>query len=111
MNNRRKIFIFKGIFYTKKTCFNLYNKAKGRKPDKPERDYLKLILLTKPPFDYQCNKVINFILDEQAKNIEKLSDYIDKNRKDKRLWQNRERNLKLIDSIKDRNKEFFRKFW
>ncbi len=94
----------------KKTCISIYEKAKKKRPGKPEREYLKIVLLTKPPFDYQHNKVIDFILDRQATNIEKLANFIVEHRKDKDMWENRERNL-TSSIIKDRNKEFFRKFW
>lgn len=96
---------------TIKTCVSIYKKAKERKPNRSERDYLKIVLLTKPPFDYQHNKVIDFILDEQVRNIGELSDFIVEHRKEKELWQNREKNLKFLANIKDRNTEFFRKFW
>ena len=99
-----------------KTSIKIYEKAKRKKPGKNERDYLKLVLLTKPPYDYQFDRVINMILDE-FKTIEDLAGYI-ANRQDpynresqKNVWESRERNLKFAPKVKERNKSFFREFW
>ncbi|MBU1090099.1 hypothetical protein KKF38_04910 [Patescibacteria group bacterium] len=110
MNFLSKIFTPKSD-KTIETCISIYQKAKKKRPNKSERDCLKIVLLTKPPFDYQHNKVIDFILDEQAKNIKELASFIVEYGKDKGMWQNRERNLKFLDDIRNRNADFFREFW
>lgn len=99
-----------------KACTKIYEKAKIKRPGKSERDYLKLVFLTKPPYDYQIDKVINFLLDEFY-NIEDLADYIadmsdSYNRESQKdAWEYRERNLKFAPEVKKRNKVFFREFW
>lgn len=101
----------KSIFQSrKKACISLYNEAKKKRPDKEEYEYLKLILLTKPPFDYQLDSVIEAIL-KDFKSIEELSNMITKISKDN-LWQSRSRNSKLYkNKLEERNKSFFKKFW
>ena len=94
----------------KKTCLQIYKKAKRRRPNKSERDLLKIVLLTKPPFDYQYDEVIDYLLD-MCNNISDLSKIISDNCKPTdSLWQNRARNLKY-SNLKERNKVFFREFW
>ena len=93
-----------------KTCLQIYNKAKSKRPNKNERDLLKIVLLTKPPFDYQHDKVIEGLLD-MCNNITELSKIISIHSKlNDPLWQNRERNLKY-SNLKERNLNFFREFW
>ncbi len=93
-----------------KTCLQIYNKAKKRRPHKSERDLLKIVLLTKPPFDYQHDKVIDSLLD-MCNNISELSKIIlDFSKPTDSLWQNRKRNLKFCN-LKERNKNFFLEFW
>ncbi|MBC8431876.1 hypothetical protein [Desulfobacula sp.] len=99
-----------------KACIKIYEKAKRERPGKNERDYLKLVLLTKPPYDYQHDKVINLLLDKFS-TIEALADYIadmsDSYNRDsqKYVWESRERNLKFVPKVKKRNEAFFREFW
>lgn len=95
----------------KGACVSIYEKAKSARPDKTERDYLKIVLLTKPPFDYQHDSVIEGIIDEYATNIEELSEYIVSFGNDKQLWQLRKANLKHLRGIKERNIKFFKEFW
>jgi hypothetical protein len=53
-----------------KTCVPVYERARGRRPNRPERDYLKLVLLTKPPYDYQTDAVIDqMVEDSRAQRI------------------------------------------
>jgi hypothetical protein len=93
-----------------KTCLQIYNKTKKKRPSKNERDLLKIVLLTKPPFDYQHDKVIEGLLDS-CKNITELSKVIsDHSKLNDPLWKNRERNLKY-SNLKERNQNFFREFW
>ncbi len=96
---------------TKENCIQIYNEAKDKKPNKTERDYLKMVLLSKPPFDFQVDKLIDYILDE-CNTIEKLADHIETFHRDKNLWENRERNLRTVkENLDRRNKSFFEKFW
>jgi hypothetical protein len=92
-------------------CISLYHEAKRRKSGKAEREYLKLILLTKPPFDYQLDSVIEETLRE-FKSIEDLSDFITDIPKDDCLWESRTRNLKIYrEKLEKRNQLFFKEFW
>ena len=100
-----------------KACVKIYETAKKKKPGKNERDYLKMVLLTKPPYDYQLDNSINYLLDE-FKSIDKLADYIadgmsssDNRESLKHLWESRERNLKHAPEVKKRNEAFFQEFW
>ncbi len=99
-----------------KTCVDIYEKAKRKRPGKPERDYLKLVLLTKPPYDYQRDEVIDLLLDEYE-NIDEIADFIacesdPYNRESlKTSFECREENLKFYPEIKDRNRRFFEDFW
>lgn len=93
-----------------KMCIKLYNKAKQMRPGKNERDYLKIVLLTKPPFDYQEDEIINITLNS-CNNIEDLARMIcefGKNGSD--LWEYREENIKS-GHLKSRNQAFFSEFW
>ena len=103
---------FKAIFESpSEACLSIYKKAKRKRPNKAEQDYLKIVLLTKPPFDYQLDPVINIILKENE-TINDLAGLIEDMHKDKELWSNRERNLKIYkDKLKQRNQKFFEEFW
>jgi hypothetical protein len=94
-----------------KTCIKIYEKAKRKNPGKSERDYLKLVLLTKPPYDYQGDKIINSLLDEFS-TIEDLANIIgEMSNPNSSLWESREKNLKFFPQVKKRNEDFFREFW
>lgn len=90
-------------------CISLYEDAKRQRPQKSTRDCLKIILLTKPPFDYQLDNIIEKILDEYGK-IESLSEFISKSRNNKGLWESRKRNLER-GQVQERNRLFFAEFW
>ena len=93
-----------------KTSLQIYNKAKKKRPNKSESDLLKIVLLTKPPFDYQHEKVIDGLLD-MCNNISELSKIIyNHSKSNDPLCLNRTRNLKY-SNLKERNKIFFQKFW
>jgi hypothetical protein len=103
-----------GAFYKKSTynaCISIYNKAKSKRPDKLERDYLKIVLLTKPPFDYQYDQVIEGILDMYS-DIHALANHIASFAKKPHLWESRKRNMKdRMEYFNNRNNEFFSYFW
>jgi len=104
--------LFKSIFESpSEACLSIYKKAKEKRPNKNEQDYLKIVLLTKPPFDYQLDSVINYILRENE-TINDLAKLIEDMHKDEGLWANRKRNLKIYkDKLEQRNQEFFKYFW
>jgi len=99
-----------------KTCIKFYEKAKRKRPGKSERDYLKLVLLTKPPYDYQSDSAIDMLL-EEFDTIEDLASFIANGQESynresqKDVWESRERNIKLSPKVKKRNEMFFREFW
>jgi hypothetical protein len=100
----------KSIF---KTCIWIYQKQKKLYPNRPEREYLKFVLLTKPPFDWQVKTVTAMILDS-CSNIEELAQYIVDNMRSQYLWDTRERNLKLDfvkESLKNERDKFFADFF
>lgn len=95
----------------KEACISIYNNSKKKMPNKTEEQYLKIVLLTKPPFDYQLDPVITYILSEFS-SIEKLSDFVEDNHKDEDLWSNRKRNLAIYkNKLTERNNSFFKEFW
>jgi hypothetical protein len=95
----------------KEMCIELYNKAKQKQSGKQDSEYFKLILLTRPPFDYQLDILIDEIL-QKFNSIEELADYIVEIKKDDYLWDSRKRNLKYSNvDLRKRNKDFFRSFW
>lgn len=107
--------LFSAIFGTReervlKKCVELYEKAQEGSPGKSERDYLKIVLITKPPFDYVHDGVLDKILDscgtiqDLARQIARLGQV------GSRLWEHRSRNIKL-GHLESRNREFFSYFW
>jgi len=99
----------------RRDCIKIYEKARRQKPGKPNQDYLKLVLLTKPPYDYQHDRIIEKVLKE-CSSIEELADYIsfslDTSLSSKSsLWEFRKRNLKNLPQVKERNRKFFQEFW
>ncbi len=93
-----------------KTCARIYNSARTKRPGKNEREYLKLVLITKPPFDYQYDQVLDSILDS-CSDIEDLARAIsDQGRLGSCLWTFRQRNVKS-GTLKARNRAFFAEFW
>lgn len=114
--------LFSAIFGTQeernlRICLKIYNKAKKARPGKDERDYLKLVLITKPPFDYQYDNVLERMLDESNNDIRELAKWIHtlgnpKSRLSSSHWEARQRNIKLnLHEFEDRNQQFFRDFW
>ena len=107
--------LFSAVFGTReerilRTCTSIYSKAKRMRPGKSEREYLKIVLITKPPFDYQFDQILDAILDS-CTNIEDLSREIsERGQPGSYLWEARERNLKLRN-LESRNREFFCAFW
>ena len=107
--------LFSAIFGTReerilKSCTKIYNQAKKMRPGKNERDYLKIVLITKPPFDYQYDKILDSILDS-CNVIEDLAREIsEQGQPGSYFWESRARNVKL-GTLEARNKAFFAEFW
>ena len=104
--------LLKSLFQSpRELCISLYKEAKRKKPGKAEKEYLKLIILTKPPFDYQLDGIIEKTLSE-FQSIEELTDFIIDIPRDDYLWKSRVRNLKICkEKLVNRNKTFFKLFW
>jgi len=104
--------LIKSIFKSPKQGFlDIYRDAKNKKPGKSEKDYFILLLLTKPPFDYQLDGVIEETLNH-FNSIEDLSDFVTEIPKDDYLWESRTRNLKIYrKKLEERNRSFFQEFW
>ena len=104
--------LIKSIFKSPKQGFlDIYRDAKNLRPGKSEKEYFKLLLLTKPPFDYQLDTVIEFVINEYNL-IEDLSDFVTEISKDDCLWENRTKNLKIYrKKLEERNRLFFKEFW
>ncbi len=97
----------------RKTCIKIYNKVKKKRPNKAEKDYLKIVLLTKPPYAYQLDEIINIPL-KNFTDIESLADFIADEACEGDmgfLWEARTRNLKRHPEVKQRNEIFFWEFW
>ena len=94
-----------------KKCIHLYGEARERRPGKAERDYLKIVLLTKPPFDYARDLVIDRILDENS-DISSLAAFVAESGPKGRhaiFWKHRQQNLVVgKEQLRRRNEEFFR---
>ncbi len=95
-----------------KTCKSIYHKSKKMRPGKSERDYLKIVLLTKPPFDFQRDKVIDLILDK-CLDIDSLAQFVSEDgRPGADWWARREQNIVVSEErLEKRNAEFFDAFW
>jgi len=94
----------------KKSCAVIFEDAKKRRPGKADSDYLKFVLLSKPPFDYQEDRVIENILKE-FRSINDLEDFICNVQKDETLWALRNKNLKRKSKeLTMRNNEFLNSF-
>jgi len=115
MSNRSDMGLLSAIFGTReervrKTCGRLYNIARTLRPGKNERDYLKLVLITKPPFDYQYDQVLDSIL-ESCSDIEDLARAIsEQGQLGSCLWRFRQPNVKS-GRLEARNRAFFAEFW
>jgi len=93
-----------------KTCLELYNKAKKTRPDKSEYDCFKIVMITKPPFDYQADLVLDELL-SSCKSINDLASIISEYSKlSSEFWKSREKNKKSR-IFEERNKKFFEEFW
>lgn len=95
-----------------KTCKSIYRKSKKMRPGKPERDYLKIVLLTRPPFDFQHDKVNDLILDE-CPDIDSLAQFVaEMGSPGSDSWERREANVAVLKGrLEQRNAEFFDAFW
>ncbi len=120
--------LIKSLFQNPRdACISLYLEAKRNRPGKEEKDYFKLILLTKPPFDYQHDGVIDLSLRDHD-TIKALADFIVElstgrsvqhepefiKNWSRSMWESRQRNLSMEytkQKLEARNKQFFREFW
>jgi len=104
--------LIKSFFQSRKqTCIFLYNEAKRKNPGKTEKEYLKLILLTKPSFDYQLDVVIEILLEEYPAIVD-LADFVDELSVDDYMWESRKRNImEFKEKLNCRNKLYFTQFW
>lgn len=94
----------------KKSCAAIFKDVKKRRPGKADSDYLKFVLLSKPPLDYQEDHVIENILKE-FRSINDLENFICDVQKDETLWALRNKNLKRKSKeLTMRNNEFFKLF-
>lgn len=93
----------------RRTCNQLYEKARRIRPDRDDRDCLKIVLMTKPPFDYLPGETIEEFLDE-ASNIEGLCDVVCRDGRERYLWEVREK-MRTNRSIANGREEFFSWFW
>ena len=103
--------IFKTLFPgSKKSCASIFEEARERKSGKSDYDYLKYVLLSKPPFDYQEDRVIENILNV-FKTIDDLEIFVSEVQKDETFWTMRNKNLKRKwDELTIRNNEYFQTF-
>ncbi|MFC1490631.1 hypothetical protein ACFL6K_05420 [Candidatus Latescibacterota bacterium] len=98
----------------RKTCTKIYNKAKIKRPGKPERDYLKLVLWTKPPFDYSSEKVIDMYLDSASDLEGLISHIIYGSSPESSSWQSRSETISdpsYKRNIEIQKNNFFEAFW
>ena len=104
--------IIKTLFQSNKnSCTSLYKQAKQKRPGKADKEYLKFVLLSKSPFDYQEDRVIENILNV-FNTIEDLESFISDIQKDVTFWAMRRKNLKRkSNELTIRNNEFFKVFW
>lgn len=67
-------------------------------------------MITKPPFDYQDDNILDFILDS-CENIEDLANaIIAHGQLGNILWEYRQENIKS-GHLKKRNEAYFAEFW
>ena len=104
--------ILKSLFMSsKQATLEIYQTKKKECPNKSEIEYLRYILLTKPPFDYQSDELIGGIL-KRYKTIEELSDFIEDIIKVDSFWKDRAKNIKIRKKeLEDRNGSFLWSFY
>jgi hypothetical protein len=102
---------FKTLFQgNKKSCTSIFKEARERKSGKSDYDYLKYVLLSKPPFDYQEDHVIENILNV-FNTIDDLESFVSDVQRDETFWAMRSKNLKRkSNELTIRNNEFFQTF-
>ncbi len=98
-----------GDVSVRRTCNQLYEKARRIRPDRDDRDCLRVVLMTKPPFDYQPRQTIEGFLDE-AGDIEGLSDVVCRYGRERYMWKAREK-MRTNSNVVSGREEFFSWFW
>jgi len=95
----------------KKSCTAIFQEARKRSPGKANCDYLKFVLLSKAPFDYQEDRIIENILNV-FNTIEDLASFISDVQRDETFWAMRSKNLKRKSKeLVKRNNEFLNAFY
>jgi hypothetical protein len=102
---------FKTLFQSnKKSCIAIFEEARKRSPGKANGDYLKFVLLSKAPFDYQEDRIIDSIISVFS-TIDDLESFVSDVQKDETFWAMRNKNLKRrSNELTVRNNEFFQTF-
>ena len=94
----------------RRSCAAIFAEAQKRSPGKAYCDYLKYVLLSKPPFDYQEDRVIENILNV-FNTIDDLESFVSDVQKDETFWAMRSKNLKRkSNELNIRNNDFFQTF-
>lgn len=103
---------FQTLFhFNNKSCTAIFEEARKRCPGKAYVDYLKFVLLSKAPFDYQEDRIIENILNVFS-TIEDLESFVSDVRKHETFWAMRSNNLKRkSEELMKRNNEFLNAFY
>ncbi len=95
----------------KQVVLDIYNTKKKECPNKSEIEHLRYALISRLPFDYQDDCVIQKIIEEHS-SIESLSNFIEEATTNDSLWKNRTINIKTRKKeLYHRNMMFLRKFY
>ena len=96
---------------SKQVVLKIYQSKKKEYPDKSESEYLRYVLITRPPFDYQDDDIIDGIL-KKYPSIDNLSSFIERATTADLLWKDRNANIKARKKeLCHRNMLFLRQFY
>ena len=95
-----------------RNCVKVYEDAKRKRPGKPERDYFKMVVLTKKPFDMAQDEIVEILM-KGCDSIEDLADIIcDMSMIERQMEINqRQTMMGQNQELKRRNIVFFEQFW